>query len=116
MAGPVRHQFHAVHFAPDEIEAAARLGLDWAEAVTHRCRALLEPDGERAHEHFRAAVRLHANSGRPWESARTALLYGERLRPKTVSHHLYRAFPKLNVTSRAQFAGLQPFSPTAREP
>ncbi|MFI7465050.1 LuxR C-terminal-related transcriptional regulator [Nonomuraea sp. NPDC049646] len=26
--------------------------------------------------------------------------------PKTVSHHLYRAFPKLNVTSRAQLAGL----------
>jgi DNA-binding CsgD family transcriptional regulator len=207
MAGPVRHRYQAVHFAPDQVEAAARLGLPaepalrryeawaeasglvWAEAVAHRCRALLEPDGERAHEHFRTAVRLHANSGRPWESARTALLYGERLRrerhknaarvhlraaletfqrldarpwteratgelraagdtfllspdntgslsalspqelqivrlaaagrtnkeigtqlflsPKTVSYHLYRAFPKLNVTSRAQLAGLQ---------
>lgn len=205
MAGPVRHQFQAVHFAPDQIEAAARLGLPadrplrryetwaeaaglaWAEAVMHRCRALLEPDVDRAHEHFRAAVRLHAGSGRPWESARTALVYGERLRrerhksaaraqlraaletfqrldarpwaeramselraagdtslsaagtdalltlspqelqivrlaaagrtnkeigaqlflsPKTVSYHLYRAFPKLNVTSRAQLAGL----------
>ncbi|MFI7643061.1 AAA family ATPase [Nonomuraea sp. NPDC049400] len=205
VAGPVRHQFQAVHLAPDQIEAAARLGLPadlplrryeawaqasgqtWAEAVLHRCLALLEPDGERAHDHFRTAVRLHAGDGRPWESARTALVYGERLRrerhksaaraqlraaleifqrldarpwaerarnelraagdtgpaaagndamsalspqelqivrlaaagrtnkeigaqlflsPKTVSYHLYRAFPKLNVTSRAQLAGL----------
>ncbi|GAA2215945.1 LuxR family transcriptional regulator [Nonomuraea monospora] len=205
MAGPVRHQFQAVHFAPDQIEAASRLGLpadeplrryeawaqasglSWARAVLHRCRAQLEPDSERADELFRAAVRLHAGGGRPWESARTALVYGERLRrerskqaarvqlraaletferlgarpwaerargelraagdtslastdtgalpalspqelqivrlaaagrtnkeigaqlflsPKTVSYHLYRAFPKLNVTSRAQLAGL----------
>lgn len=28
------------------------------------------------------------------------------LSPKTVSYHLYRAFPKLGVTSRAQLAGL----------
>ena len=28
------------------------------------------------------------------------------LSPKTISYHLYRAFPKLNVTSRAQLAGL----------
>jgi DNA-binding CsgD family transcriptional regulator len=205
-AGPGRHQFQTIHFVPDQIEAAARLGrpadrplrryetwarasgLAWAEAVARRCRALLEPDGDRAHHHFRAAVRLHASRGdRPWEAARTALLYGERLRrerhksaarthlraaletfrrldarpwaeramtelraagdadlsaaganalstlspqelqivrlaaagrtnkeigaqlflsPKTVSYHLYRAFPKLNVTSRAQLAGL----------
>ncbi|GAA3203912.1 helix-turn-helix transcriptional regulator [Nonomuraea helvata] len=212
MAGPVRHQFQAVHFAPDQVEAAARLGLPadgalrryecwarasglaWAEAVMHRCQALLEPDGDRAHDHFRTAVRLHTGAGRPWEAARTALVYGERLRrdrhksaarphlraaletferldarpwverarselraagdtgpsavaaearsgaspqdvlspqelqivrlaaagrtnkeigarlflsPKTVSYHLYRAFPKLNVTSRAQLAGLE---------
>ncbi|MCK2220328.1 AAA family ATPase [Actinomadura sp. ATCC 31491] len=207
-AGPARHQFQAVHAVPDLIEAAARLdrpagealgryagwaeaaGLPWARAVLHRCRALLEPDGERADTHFREAVRLHARGGHPWEAARTALLYGERLRrerrkrearphlraaletfrrlearpwaeraagelraagdagppvagpdaasalsalspqelqivrlaaagrtnkeigarlflsPKTVSYHLYRAFPKLNVTSRAQLAGL----------
>ncbi|MEU1722747.1 LuxR C-terminal-related transcriptional regulator [Nonomuraea sp. NPDC005692] len=205
MAGPVRHQYQAVHFAPDQIEAAAHLGLPadeplrryeawaqasglaWAQAVLHRCRALLEPDSDRAESLFHTAVRLHSHGGRPWESARTALLYGERLRrernkraarvqlraaleifqrldarpwaerarnelraagdttlavgagdglpalspqelqivrlaaagrtnkeigaqlflsPKTVSYHLYRAFPKLNVTSRAQLAGL----------
>ncbi|GGN99512.1 helix-turn-helix transcriptional regulator [Microbispora bryophytorum] len=205
MTGPVRHQIQAVYFAPDQIEAAVRLGLpareplrrfeewatasgqDWALAVLHRCRALLETDWERAHEDFGAAVRLHAGSGRPWEAARTRLAFGERLRrerdkgsarphlraawetferlgarpwaerartelratgdtsspaapaevlsalspqelqivrlaakgltnreigaqlflsPKTVSYHLYRAFPKLNVASRAQLAGL----------
>ncbi|MEV0145302.1 MULTISPECIES: AAA family ATPase [unclassified Nonomuraea] len=205
LQGPVRHQIQAVYFAPDQIEAAVRLGapageplrrfeewadasgLDWAGAVLHRCRALLEPDWDTAHEHFRTAVRLHADSGRPWEAARTRLAFGERLRrerhkgsarphlraaletferlgarpwaerartelraagdttapaghdeavsalspqelqivrlaaagltnreigaqlflsPKTVSYHLYRAFPKLNVASRAQLAGL----------
>jgi DNA-binding CsgD family transcriptional regulator len=205
MNGPVRHQIQSILFAPDQIEAAARLGRsadeplrrfrdwadacghDWAGAVLHRCRALLEPDAERAHEHFRTAVRLHAHGGGPWEAARTRLAFGERLRrdrhrtaarthlraaldafervgarpwaerartelraageagsasaatdrltalspqefqivrlaaagltnrqigtrlflsPKTVSYHLYRAFPKLNVTSRAQLGGL----------
>ncbi|MBC9713981.1 helix-turn-helix domain-containing protein [Streptomyces sp. TRM66268-LWL] len=204
--GPVRHQIQSVYFAPDRIEAAARLGLParapleqfadwagacglaWADAVLHRCRALAEPDWATAHDLFTSAVRLHADSGRPWEAARTRLLFGERLRrerhktdarlhlraaaetferlgaapwaararaelraagatgplqtraddtlaklspqelqivrlaatgmtnreiaaqlflsPKTISYHLYRAFPKLNVTSRAQLAGL----------
>ncbi|AQZ67884.1 putative transcriptional regulator [[Actinomadura] parvosata subsp. kistnae] len=204
MAGPVRHQMQAVYFAPDQVEAATRLGLPaeeplrrfeewalaaelpWAEAVLHRCRALVEPGWDRAEEHFRQAVRLHALGERPWEAARTHLAFGERLRrernkgsarphlraaletferlgarpwaerartelratgdtttsgtepaaqalspqelqivrlaakgltnkeigaqlflsPKTVSYHLYRAFPKLNVASRAQLAGL----------
>nr|WP_277350040.1 LuxR family transcriptional regulator [Nonomuraea sp. FMUSA5-5] len=194
----------AVYFAPDQVEAATRLGLPaeeplrrfeewalaaelpWAEAVLHRCRALVEPGSDRAEEHFRQAVRLHASGERPWEAARTHLAFGERLRrernkgsarphlraaletferlgarpwaerartelratgdtttsgtepaaqalspqelqivrlaatgltnkeigaqlflsPKTVSYHLYRAFPKLNVASRAQLAGL----------
>ncbi|MEU3459499.1 AAA family ATPase [Streptomyces sp. NPDC006733] len=205
-AGPVRRQIQSVYCAPDRVEAAARLGrparapleqfaqwadaseLAWADAVLHRCRALVEPDWGTAHELFGRAVRLHADSGRPWEAARTRLLFGERLRrerhktdarlhlraamdtferlgaapwadraraelraagatgpldgrgsgllaqlspqelqivrlaatgmtnraigaqlflsPKTISYHLYRAFPKLNVTSRAQLAGL----------
>ncbi|WP_420034303.1 AAA family ATPase [Streptomyces sp. cg28] len=205
-SGPVRRQIQSVYFAPDRIEAASRLalpadaplaeftewadasGLAWADAVLHRCRALLEPDWATAHDLFGAAVRLHAESGRPWEAARTRLLFGERLRrerhktdarlhlsaaldtferlgatpwadraraelraagataprtaratdtlarlspqelqivrlaatgmtnrdiaaqlflsPKTIGYHLYRAFPKLNVSSRAQLAGL----------
>ncbi|MFF1699227.1 LuxR C-terminal-related transcriptional regulator [Streptomyces sp. NPDC058257] len=204
--GPVRRQIQSVYFAPDRVEASARLGLParepleqfaqwadasgltWADAVLHRCRALLEPDWATAHDLFSSAVRLHADSGRPWEAARTRLLFGERLRrerhktearlhlraatetferlgatlwadraraelraagatapletrpddilanlspqelqvvrlaatgmtnreigaqlflsPKTISYHLYRAFPKLNVSSRSQLAGL----------
>lgn len=199
--GPVGRQIHAVYFAPDQIEAAVRLGrpeaaavpyerfrrwaeaadLAWARAVLHRCQALLAADAE---EHFIAALD-HAD--RPFEQARTQLLYGEWLRrnrrrtdarahlrvaqetfraigaaqwadraatelratgetlnrhdtydlaarltsqelqvvrlaatgatnkqiaaqlflsPKTVSHHLYRAFPKLGVTVRTELAHL----------
>lgn len=218
--GPARRQIQGVYAAPDWIEAAARTGepahaaladpaheplarfaawaeasgQPWADAVLHRCRALTEDDWERAHALFTTAVRLHADSGRPWEAARTRLLFGERLRrerhktearahlrsaaetferlgaapwarraraelratgdpgtpagtpgtpagtpaaldslspqelqivrlaatgmtnkeigarlflsPKTVGHHLYRAFPKLGVASRARLAGL----------
>jgi DNA-binding CsgD family transcriptional regulator len=204
LAGPVRHQIQAVYFAPDQVEAAVRVGdreraeaacerfaewaqaakRPWADAVLHRCRALLSPDWR---THFTAALSLHATDGRPWEAARTHLAYGERLRrerhktearaqlraaaerferlgaqpwarraraelraageqattlstgdtlaalspqelqivrlvaagltnreigtqlfisPKTVSYHLYRAFPKLNVASRTQLARL----------
>jgi ATP/maltotriose-dependent transcriptional regulator MalT len=206
LAGPVRHQIQAVYFAPDQVEAAIRAGhrasaeaacerfadwagaarQPWADAMLHRCRALLSPDWR---THFAAALSLHATSGRPWESARTHLAFGERLRrerhktearaqlrtaaeiferlgaepwarraraelraageqpaaappargdalaalspqelqivrlvaagltnreigaqlfisPKTVSYHLYRAFPKLNVASRTQLARL----------
>ncbi|MFI0241925.1 AAA family ATPase [Streptomyces sp. NPDC016845] len=203
--GPGRHQIQGVYAAPDWVEAASRVGdpaheplarytswaeasgQAWADAVLHRCRALTQDDWERAYALFTTAVRLHADSGRPWEAARTRLLFGERLRrerhktearahlrsaaetferlgatpwaeraraelratgdpgtpsgtsvaldalspqelqivrlaatgmtnkeigarlflsPKTVGYHLYRAFPKLGVASRAQLAGL----------
>ncbi|WP_344515258.1 LuxR C-terminal-related transcriptional regulator [Dactylosporangium maewongense] len=204
LAGPVRHQIQAVYSAPDQVEAAVRIGafdraeaacarfadwaaaarLDWADAVAHRCHALLEPSWPDASRHFEAAVAL---GGHPWEAARTHLAYGERLRrerrktearaqlrtaaevfdrlgavpwaeraraelrasgfqlavsppasagaalspqelqivrlvaagltnreigaqlflsPKTISYHLYRAFPKLGVASRTQLARL----------
>ncbi|WP_433246329.1 LuxR C-terminal-related transcriptional regulator [Streptosporangium sp. CA-135522] len=201
--GPIGHQNHADHFAPDQIEAAIRLGAPeratvpllrferwaaavdapWAQAVLHRCRALLADDPEPC---FMRAVHLHATGGRPFDSARTRLLYGEWLRrlrrksearthlraalelfervgatpwadharaelraageavaqvgpdaaallspqelqvvrlaaagatnreiaaqlflsPKTVGHHLYRAFPKLRVSTRVELARL----------
>ncbi|MFE6892110.1 AAA family ATPase [Streptomyces sp. NPDC057694] len=96
--GPAGRQIQSVYSAPDRIEASARLGLPadeplarftewsdasglaWADAVLHRCRALLEPDWATAHDLFGTAVRRHAESGRPWEAARTRLLFGERLR------------------------------------
>jgi len=205
-SGALRHYIQAVYFAPDQIEAAVRLGAadraaeplarfaawaeatgqPWARAVLHRCQALVL--GEDAEDHYREALRRHAVSGRPFEHGRTALLYGEWLRrnrrgtdarahlraalalfdrtgarpwadrartelrasgepvaprapapdrlslltpqelqvvrlaasgatnrdiaaqlfisPRTVSHHLYRAFPKLGVTNRTALARL----------
>lgn len=86
-------------FQPDLVEAAARSGdlacarqathgfeawadlsaQPWAAAVTHRCRALVS-DGAVAEEHYLAALNLHENDGRPFERARTHLVYGEWLR------------------------------------
>ncbi|MFB9629068.1 helix-turn-helix transcriptional regulator [Nonomuraea helvata] len=203
--GALRHQIMPIYFAPDQIEAAVRLGRPtraaqplahfeswataarhpWADAVLHRCHALLAHDDE-AERHWEQAVQAHADANRPYERARTDLLYGEWLRrarrktesrarlraaletfervgarpwaeraraelraagetvaqgspdllaslspqelqvvrlaatgatnreiaaqlfisPKTVSHHLYRAFPKLGVTTRTELARL----------
>jgi len=165
---------------------AEAAGQPAALAVLHRCLALAR--GEDPEGHYREALRQHADSGRPFERARTALLYGEWLRrnrrgtearaplrtalalfdrfgtgpwadraraelraagaavpqeapapdrlslltpqelqvvrlaasgatnrdiaaqlfisPRTVSHHLYRAFPKLGVTNRTALARL----------
>jgi ATP/maltotriose-dependent transcriptional regulator MalT len=52
----------------------------WALAFAERCRALLADDPATAEEAYEAALRLHAESDRPLDRARTALLYGEHLR------------------------------------
>ncbi|MFI9552312.1 helix-turn-helix transcriptional regulator [Nonomuraea endophytica] len=193
-------QNHALYFAPDQVEAAVRLGRPdraaeplerferwaraagqpWADAVLARCRALL---AEAPEELFALAVQ---DGARPFEQARSRLLFGEWLRrerrkaeartqlraaletferagahpwaeharaelraagetaaqvapdamaaltpqelqvvrlaatgatnkeigaqlflsPKTVGHHLYRAFPKLGVATRTELAHL----------
>ena len=53
----------------------------WADGVASRCRALLtgDADGE-ADRHFALALASHRLGGRPFERARTELLYGEWLR------------------------------------
>jgi DNA-binding CsgD family transcriptional regulator len=86
-------------FQPDLVEAAARSGnaahardvLDqfavwadrtgqpWTRAVTERCRAMVSDDAS-AERHYRAAVAAHDGDGRPFERARTSLVYGEWLR------------------------------------
>ncbi|RMI32387.1 helix-turn-helix transcriptional regulator [Nocardia stercoris] len=206
-AGPARHQMDVIYSAPDQVEAAIRFGdpdrartplnrftrwaaivnLPWARAIEQRCLALVSED-DAAETHFRSALNLHTDSGRPFEYARTELLYAEWLRrnrratearvylrtaldrfthtgarpwaeraraelraageatptvataadgigsltaqerqvvrlaaqgssnrdiaaqlfisPRTVSHHLYRAFPKLGVTSRIELVRL----------
>ena len=81
---------------PDLVEAAVRLGRPeeataplalfetwsrniaqpWAAALVHRCRALLDGD----EHHFRPALSLYEQGDRPFDEARTRLLYGEWLR------------------------------------
>ena len=57
---------------------AAGTGQPWALAVAARCRGLTEGEPE---PHFAEALRWHAKgSGRPFEAARTHLVYGEWLR------------------------------------
>ncbi|WP_141578728.1 LuxR family transcriptional regulator [Actinomadura sp. WMMA1423] len=63
--------------AYEELSAWAETSKQpWALAVALRCEALLDD----AEEPFVQAVRLHDRSTRPFERARTELLYGEWLR------------------------------------
>ncbi|MFF2551204.1 AAA family ATPase [Nocardia sp. NPDC058058] len=93
------HPTIAVLAAPDAVEAAIRLGrgeaaaiftgvlAEWAErteaawavAATALCRALAA-DGERAETLFREALAMPGAAQRPFQQARTQLLYGEWLR------------------------------------
>lgn len=88
-----------VRYAPDLIEALWRLGdadevparIDelarqadrplhsWTKAVVERLRGLVASDGE-VDAHFARALELHAQTRQPFETARTQLLHGERLR------------------------------------
>ncbi|MFI5910216.1 AAA family ATPase [Dactylosporangium sp. NPDC051541] len=92
-ADPYAHQVVAYRSIPDLVEAAVRAGRDpeadpavarlaafadrtaqpWAQSLVHRCRALRSGD---EHE-FLIALKLPS---RPFERARTELLYGEWLR------------------------------------
>ncbi|MEU8894221.1 AAA family ATPase [Nocardia sp. NPDC048505] len=93
---PAAHHVIGLRTLPDLLEAAVRLGAaeragdalerletwaansaqPWVAALAHRCRALTAPDSS-AERHFRSALEL---GGRPFEQARTQLLYGEWLR------------------------------------
>ncbi|MGP4101885.1 helix-turn-helix transcriptional regulator [Nonomuraea sp. KM90] len=97
--GPLGHTVIVTFAIADHVEACARLnrpdraaeafarfdawagasGQPWAAAVAYRCRALLAARGE-SEAHYDAALALHARGGRPFEQARTRLLYGEWLR------------------------------------
>ncbi|MFD3646142.1 ATP-binding protein [Streptomyces cyaneofuscatus] len=94
--GPDRYTWLSLSTAADRIEAAVRLGqperaeealrhceswarattAPWAQAVALRCRALIDDRPEP----YAQALHLHEKGGRPFERARTELLYGEWLR------------------------------------
>ena len=98
--GPAVHQLAASRALPDLLEAAARAGdrelaertrerlarwaggirQDAADALVLRGEGLLARDGEAAARAFTAALRLYEKSDRPFDRARTQLLWGERLR------------------------------------
>ncbi|WP_067459742.1 helix-turn-helix transcriptional regulator [Actinomadura macra] len=97
--GPRRYSAEVMLSAADQIEAAVRSGRadqarpvfarfrawaeagkqPWALAVALRCEALLE-DADDPEEPYVRAILLHEQSARPFERARTELLYGEWLR------------------------------------
>ena len=88
-----------VRYAPDLIEVLWRLGLadevparidelarqgdrplhTWTQAVVERLRGLVASD-DQVDAHFARALELHARTRQPFETARTQLLHGERLR------------------------------------
>jgi DNA-binding CsgD family transcriptional regulator len=98
-AGPGRCLPLLLYFYPDHVEAAIRcgrpdlaarplaqftawagaIGQPWAAAVAARCAALTAGDAG-AEPLYRQAVAAHEGDGRPFEQARTRLLYGEWLR------------------------------------
>jgi DNA-binding CsgD family transcriptional regulator len=118
--GPVGHTVLARFALPSLVEALVRLGEpaeahaarfeDWARAsgqpwalgVAHRCRALLDQDAE---PHFAAALDHHERGSRPFDHARTLLLYGQwlrRARRRSEAAHQLRAattlFHRLGAT------------------
>jgi DNA-binding NarL/FixJ family response regulator len=99
VAPGVSHPLVVLTSSPDLVEACARSGRheqaraayavlegfarsgapSWALALAARCRALLSQDAE-ADRAFAQALRLHAEANRPFDRARTQLLFGEHLR------------------------------------
>jgi DNA-binding CsgD family transcriptional regulator len=138
-AGPLAVPHFVCLFLPDLLEAAVRAGrpdadlgelgerLAWyerwatatnqpvAEANLHRCRALLRD--EAAEQHYTAALRLYEEVGpdqRPFDRARTQLLYGEwlrRARRRTEARPQLAAaletFRRLGASSWADRAGTE---------
>jgi DNA-binding CsgD family transcriptional regulator len=98
--GPSRTTSPATRGIPDIVEALVRSGRAaeaaaplahlqaWADqvrqpsvdALVARCRALLAAETAAAEESYLAALALHKADSRPFEQARTLLLYGEWLR------------------------------------
>ncbi|WP_344872301.1 LuxR C-terminal-related transcriptional regulator, partial [Nonomuraea antimicrobica] len=126
------HPIVKIFAAADLVEAAVRTGrperanaaLDllrswagpvrspWAHALVARCRGLVEEDAVEAR--FTEALSLHAEAGRPFDTARTALLFGEALRRRRrraeARRHLRaacEAFERLDAAPWAELARVE---------
>jgi DNA-binding CsgD family transcriptional regulator len=79
----------------------------WALALVPRCRGLLSA-GAAADRHFAEALRRHGPSSRPFDRARTQLLYGEALRRARrraeAREHLRAAFTTFEQLGAAPWA------------
>jgi DNA-binding CsgD family transcriptional regulator len=133
-AGPGdSHPVIGIFSAADLVEVAARTGRDelagqalrrldawlagggaaWGRALAARSRGLLA-DGDDADGHFAEALDLHARGGRPFDTARTELLYGEQLRRRRrrgeARRHLrsaHESFERLGLTGWAELAAAE---------
>ena len=125
--GRARFHIPATRSTPDLIEAAVRAGRPaaateafrhyqrwagharqpWVDAIVLRCQALLGPD-ETAGQSYAAALSAHRRINRPFDEARTALLYGEWLRrgrrPAEASTHLSAALDGFEKLGAAPWA------------
>jgi DNA-binding CsgD family transcriptional regulator len=117
-------------FAPDLLEVLWRLGAQdevpprlaelarqadrpghtWTQAVVERIRGLMAPDDE-VDAHFARALELHGETRQPFETARTQLLHGERLRrakrradARTPLGHALAVFERLGAEPWAERA------------
>ncbi|MFE3444834.1 AAA family ATPase [Nocardia sp. NPDC059180] len=124
---PARHQVIGLRVLPDLVEAAVRAeeprqaaearerltawaqatGADWITALDHRARALTTQDAA-GEQHFRDAL---SPGGRPFDTARTQLLFGEWLRrdkrkteARTQLEAAAETFDRLGFTPWAQRA------------
>jgi ATP/maltotriose-dependent transcriptional regulator MalT len=81
-------------------------------ALAERCRALLAVDEGTARKHYEEALRLHEDGDSAFELARTALLFGHRLRrdrrPRDARPHLR------NAAQIFHQAGAEPWAARAR--
>ena len=114
----------AAQAALGEFERFAReTAPPWTLALVARCRGLLSAGGA-ADRHFKEALRLHGEGARPFDRARTELIFGEYLRRdgrrKQARLHLRAAldaFERLGAAGWAERARieLRASGETARE-
>jgi DNA-binding CsgD family transcriptional regulator len=105
---------------PEEARDAAAAFEAWAQrfapphalALSARCRAILADDPDEAAREYETALRLHTDTDRPFDRARTRLLYGEllrRTRRRTESRHALR-----RALQFFEQAGAEPWAERAR--